>query len=102
MGLLQYSKTWQEKQSEFLDAVRMDDAMGRSHIDKIFFTSMITAFYNEWDVMPNGRKKTMRPQGAICPIKIKIHGRSPYTGLLKVDKAVCQIGSRCFSQCQFL
>ena len=84
--VLIWSKTWQLKQADYLAAVRADQSLISMDASGIFpFISSITAFENEWDVLPNGRQKTIHPVGAICPFEIVIIDTSPYTGLLKVS-----------------
>ena len=82
--ILFYSQTWDQKHNALLNLINADDTMERSYVDRFLFTSMITSFENEWDIMPKGRKKTIHPVGAHCPFKIDITPGSPYTGLLKV------------------
>ena len=84
ISILFYSQTWDQKHNALLNLINADDTMERSYVDRFLFTSMITSFENEWDIMPKGRKKTIHPVGAHCPFKIDITPSSPYTGLLKV------------------
>ena len=79
-----FRDSWSDKHNSLWADIQSDRGMGGSYALNFVTTSMKTSYDNEWDVMPNGRKKTIHGKGAICPFKIDIAPTSPYTGLLKV------------------
>ena len=49
--------TWQEKQEFLWAKINEDNGFGGYHPEDAFTESLLTSFENEWDVMPNGRRK---------------------------------------------
>merc|ERR1712159_259823 len=56
--------------------------------------SMITAFDDQWEVMPAGRSKVIHTQGVHCQFKLEI-SESSYTGLLSngVQAGIIRMGA---------
>ena len=78
--------SWQDKQAHLWSQIKADQNIGRYYQEEALTESVKTTFDDEWDVMPNGRHKSIHSVGAICPFKIDIAADSTYTGLLKVFK----------------
>ena len=78
------SLSWQDKQAHLWSQIKADQNIGRYYQEEALTESVKTTFDDEWDVMPNGRHKSIHSVGAICPFKIDIAADSTYTGLLKV------------------
>ena len=51
------SMTWQEKQAYLWGKITEENTWGEFHPTDAFTESLLTSFENEWDVMPNGRRK---------------------------------------------
>jgi len=56
--------------------------------------SMITVFDDHWDVMPEGRRKVIHAQGALCKVDLDVTSQE-YTGLFSSGKAqgIARMGS---------
>ena len=61
---------------------------------ELFYTSVITPFENEWDVLSKGRFKAVHSVGGVCKFTLDITNSS-YTGLLKngTRKGIMRLGS---------
>ena len=77
------SLTWNEKHDQTWSNIVADAAVGPyPKMTGIFKESMKTVFDNEWDVMPEGRKKFIHSVGAVCPFVVGIKD-SPFTGIFQ-------------------
>jgi len=59
---------------------------GAQNFVDIISTSMITAFDDQWDVMPTGRSKVIHAQGVMCQFELEVQSNSPFTGVLSPGK----------------
>jgi len=77
------SLSWEDKHAQTWSSINSDAAVGAyPSLPGIFKESMKTVFDNEWDVMPEGRKKYIHSVGAVCPFVVKIKD-SPFTGVFQ-------------------
>jgi hypothetical protein len=75
--------SWERKQKQMWKNIVSDNTSGPSYrVAGILHQSVKTSFDNEWDVMPEGRKKFIHPTGVVCPFVVKITN-SPFTGILQ-------------------
>jgi hypothetical protein len=54
--------------------IKKDDSFGDGYVTfpKIFTQDLISSYENEWDVMPDGRHKTIHNIGAVCPFTVDV------------------------------
>jgi len=79
--------SWNDKHSQTWSNITSDNAMGPyPSLPGIFTESMKTVFDNEWDVMPEGRKKYIHTVGAVCPFVVNIQD-SPFTGIFQTGES---------------
>jgi len=48
--------------------------------------SMITAFDDQWEVMPKGRTKVIHAQGVLCKFALVVNSNNSYTGIFESGK----------------
>merc|ERR1711944_32339 len=78
--------TWNDKHSQTWSNIVSNNATGPyPNLPEIFTESMKTVFDNEWDVMPEGRKKYIHSVGAVCPFVVNIQD-SPFTGIFQTGE----------------
>ena len=64
-----------------------DNAMGRYPGETGILTESVkTVFDNEWDVMPEGKKKFTFSVGVVCPFVVNIQD-SPFTGIFQTGES---------------
>ena len=63
-------------------------------MSELFYSSILTPFENEWDVLPKGRVKAVHSVGGVCKFEFEI-ANSSYTGLLKngMRRGIMRLGS---------
>lgn len=77
---------WKDKYDQLWCLLQDDPTIGPGNdLMKLFSQSLKTSFHCEWDFMPAGRVKYSHAQGIVCPVKIDIDKKSPFTGLLKAN-----------------
>ena len=54
--------------------IKEDDSFGDGYENRIAVITqdLISSFENDWDVMPDGRHKTIHSIGAVCPFTVDI------------------------------
>jgi len=78
---------WDVKHNQTWSNIVSDNAMGEyPSATGIFTESVKTVFDNEWDVMPEGRKKFIHSVGAVCPFVVNIQD-SPFTGIFQTGES---------------
>lgn len=84
------AQTQVEKLDQLWDHITAEGKVGKSAstsgklatVKNMVTESMITAFDDEWEVLPNGRSKVIHRQGVHCKVTMGISSDSPYTGVL--------------------
>jgi len=79
---------WSAKQDLIWAKVTQDESIGANHPKDIFKESLKTPFENEWDFLPEGRRKAIHGNAAVCQFTIDISSDSPFTGLFKAGETI--------------
>jgi len=79
--------TWQQKEQTHWGQIVADPESGDyPSIAGIFAESIITSFENNWDYMPQDRRKYIHSQGVVCLMSMQVVA-SGYTGIFKPGTA---------------
>jgi len=79
---------WKSKHDLVWNKVTADNTMGQSYPTDAFTESLMTVFENEWDFLPEGRRKAIHGTGVVCPIKMQTSADSPFTGLFAPNQEI--------------
>jgi len=79
---------WKAKQDLIWAKVIEDESFGANHLTDIFKESVKTPFLNEWDFLPEGRRKAIHGNGAVCQFTMDVSNDSPFTGVFKAGETV--------------
>jgi len=79
---------WRAKHGLIWAKVTEDESLGANYPADAFKESLKTAFENEWDFLPEGRRKAIHGVGAVCQFTMNISNDSPYTGVFKAGETI--------------